>query len=265
MTDLVRLLHFKFIVRKSADIPRKVLGMRWQKTFGPREAGDNKPPVVKDVKNCSLQKLDLTRAGYSLIDAKTRQVVINDEVDHYAVNFWFCLNQFVRLSDGFQPLQAGLTREFEQICQSAFWQMRMFTNPFLDCSGDTKVLVPDQIVGELEFNDRTAIKNPNGSPVLRWRRDENKQKLGDTPIPIQPDHYFTMDGGNLSVVPVEEEYFQPEVKTYEVKKVDDEGGQLATPKSLVIKAKGAGAVADCLLDQLHKNPPMASQLAKLNK
>jgi hypothetical protein len=267
MTELVRLLHFKFIIRNSADIPRKVLGIRWQKTFEPRGEGerDNKPPVVDKVESCSLQKLDLDTAGYQLVDAKTRQVLKGDRVDHYAVNFWFCLDQFARLSDGFQALQAGLTSEFKQICQSAFWQMRMFTNPFLDCSGDTKVLVPDQIAGELEFNERVAVKNRDGSPVLRWHRDEKGEKIGDTKFPIQPDHYFTMDGGNIAVVPVEDEEEMPEVKTYEVKKVDDEGGRLATPKALVIEAKRNGAVADCLLDNLHKNPPMAEQLSKLTK
>ena len=70
-----------------------------------------------------------------------------------------------------------------------------------------------------------------------------------------------MDGGQIAI------FANPEAvaKTYEVKKVDDEGGRLATPKALVIEAKRNGAVADCLLDNLHKNPPMAEQLSKLTK
>ena len=63
MTDLVRLLHFKFIIRNSADIPRKVLGMRWEKKFEPRgdDKKDNKPLPVED-----MRSVRIAGAGYKM-------------------------------------------------------------------------------------------------------------------------------------------------------------------------------------------------------
>lgn len=194
---LVRMLLFQFIIRNPADIPEVVFGMRKEKEFVPRDDSDGSKPKVQDVLNCSLQKLDLTSAGYSLVDANTRKV--EGEKIHYTVSFWFCLNQFVKLSDEFRLIQTELTREFEQICHGAFWKMRLFTSQFFDCSEGGKIPVPNQLFASLNFNDRTAIKNPDGSSVLRWRKDANKERIGDAPIPIWPSHFFKMDDGRIAI------------------------------------------------------------------
>jgi hypothetical protein len=200
---LVRMILVQFVISKQGYIPPVVFGMRKEKEFVSRDDSDANKPNVQNVLNCSLQRLDLASAGYSLVDANTRKV--EGEKIHYTVSFWFCQNQFVKLSDEFQLAQAELTREFNQICQSAFWKMRLFTSQFFDCSEGGKVLVPNQLFALLNFNDRTAIKNPDGSSVLRWRRDANKEKIGDAPVPIWPSHFFKMDGGQIAVFANEEQ------------------------------------------------------------
>ena len=191
----VRLILVQFIVRNTADIPKTVFGMRREKKSGERPAGT---PQVQDVTNCSLQQLNLAEAGYQLVDAYTTRSTGQNV--HYTVSFQFCLSEFVQLSDQFKLVQSKLTDEFGQICQSAFWKARLFTNPFFN----NHVLVPNQLFVAINLNERTAIKNKDGSPVLRWQKDETGEKIGTGPVPIQPDYYFEIHDGEIKISPSEE-------------------------------------------------------------
>jgi hypothetical protein len=55
----------------------------------------------------------------------------------------------------------------------------------------------------VKFDHRDPLISGDGKPVVRWRKDEQGERTGNGPVPLEPEKFVRIAGDDIRVVPAE--------------------------------------------------------------
>ena len=204
----------------------KVVGLNIQMSFSndpglPKYVGDVGPETDADsvmrslecsgelvlgpTENVGLERLleNLSSVGFCLVDAfhqerVRRNVKPGQKSTYHMVRYHFVREDKAVLNDESREFVSGyVAPELGEILRTTAWRVRIFVNPVLTMKGGSQ----DRVVS-INLEVRTPLVDSDGSPLLVWRRDEFKNKIGDVPLPKQPNWRMTMvEPGVFDLVP----------------------------------------------------------------
>lgn len=200
----VRLVTLQFSFSNPEAIPAGVK-QRAQETVQERVERKSRTSgmmVMEPTKDVSLTEFlgELEAAGYEMVDAFCKERL--DAKDprgrrtYHMVRFIFARHEFVNISEEFRKIRESIRAEIQEMCQAAFWRVRMFLNPFYQNGEETA----DQRVLSINLEARQPRFLPNGQPVTLWQKDENGRRVGNSPLPIQPDHHLRLVNNAVQLV-----------------------------------------------------------------
>lgn len=158
--------------------------------------------LIEPTEKCSLVGLlgELEAAGYEMVDALYQERI--DPKDprgrrtYHMVRFLFARREFVNLSDEFE--KARILAELTEMCATAMWRVRVFSNPFYKDGEE----VPGQRAMSINFDARKPLFRLDGQPVTVWQKDEKGRRVGDAPVPLSPEHCLQFVGDTVAIVTV---------------------------------------------------------------
>lgn len=172
-----------------------------------RETGDGREErknhctgtqVVEPILNCDLANFpaNLEAAGYELVGAHCQERIdAKGRIGKYwMVRFVFVRREFVIPSDEFRKVRGIVRLGLMEMCRVAMWRVRIFSNPFFQ-NGEE---VSGQRAISINMEARRPLYCPDGQPVTVWQKDEYGDRVGDAPLPIQPDFHLRLQDGKIS-------------------------------------------------------------------
>ena len=168
--------------------------------WGERTSRVRSQPLLGPAENTSPERVleDLGKAGYELVDAwsQTRRHQDNSAVLFYVVRFTFAHQQFATPSNGFRIIRVAILPQLSDFCASASWTTEAFVNPFL-VNGQK---MPNQQVVRIVLKGRKPLLDKEGNPILAWRKDGNGRRIGEAPVPLQPDSFLCIEQNGIRLV-----------------------------------------------------------------
>lgn len=152
--------------------------------------------AIEPCENVSIATLvlELESLGYKLVDGlyQARQDRVRPSQMYHMVRFIFARTEHAEISDQFREIQLKIREELLDICENAFWRIRVFSNPFYKDGEEINGL------RALSFNFEVRIPRllPDGKPVVQRRKDEHGRKIGD-PVPIEPAYHLVVKDGTV--------------------------------------------------------------------
>ncbi len=200
----VRMVAIQFSFSNKELVPQSVREKpfeRFREQSQRKERGGTGERVLDPVERCSMHNIieDLFQHGFSLVDAFSQQR--HHPNDHRGrrkyqmVRFVFAQNGFVKFSEEFLQKKDLILRDLQKLLSNSAWRARAFLNPFFQ-EGER---VPEAHHVSLNLEARFPLVKPDGRRRLVWRKDEKGNKLGDTKIPVQPDHVFRIVRGRFEI------------------------------------------------------------------
>lgn len=155
--------------------------------------------VLEPVQNVSLADIleDLEGADYQLV------VALHQERTHpkdprrkfQMVRFEFTRREFVYISKEFKAVRDVIRADLKEMCRTALWRVRTFLNP-LYRNGEE---VDGQYALSINLEARQPLSQPDGRPVMVWQKDEKGERVGNEPLPLEPDHRLRIEDGELKL------------------------------------------------------------------
>lgn len=108
---------------------------------------------------------------------------------YYMVRFVFFREGFADQIPGFEDHREEFACVLRKLMKEAFWKVRGYQNPMHD---DRDNELPNLPAISLNFEARMARLGPDGKPEMRWQRDQQGDRIGDTKVPWQPDPKFIL-------------------------------------------------------------------------
>ena len=106
----------------------------------------------------------------------------------------------VEISGEFKKMRDAIRGELQNICSSARWRVRVFSNPFYGKKGEE---VPDQRAVSINLEAREPLFRPDGQPVTERPKDGAGKKIMDViPEPIKPKYQLKIEADTIQLVPV---------------------------------------------------------------
>ena len=138
----------------------------------------------------------LEKAGYELVDA-IYQHRWGEKGRYHMVRYVFAQGSSQHgIHPDFVRLRSRARINLMKLLLNAFWRVRAYRN----------IREEDTMVS-MNFESRVPIVNGDGQSLLVWKRDEQGNKLGDGPVPIEPLQTLFVNGSNVvSIRP-----YKPEV------------------------------------------------------
>ncbi len=164
-----------------------------------RKRGGTGERVLDPVERCSTYNIieDLFRHGFSLVGAFSQQRHHPD--DHRGRKMYqmvrFSFARTNAASKEFLQRRDDVLRGLQKLLADSAWRVRVFLNPFFQ-DGER---VPNARHLSVNLEARVPLVEPDGRRRLVWRKDEEGNKVGDTKIPVQPDHVFRLIRGELEI------------------------------------------------------------------
>lgn len=171
-----------------------------------RETGDERQDrknhctgmqVLQPTLNCDLANLpaDLESVGYELVGAHCQERIdAKGRIGKYwMVRFIFVQRQFVVPFDEFRKVRTIVRSGLQEMCTVAMWRVRIFSNPFFQNGKE----IPGQRAVSINMEVRKPLYHPDGKPVTVWQKDQWGDRIGEAPLPIQPDFRLRLLGGKI--------------------------------------------------------------------
>ena len=141
--------------------------------------------VIEPTEKCSVATVfvGIESAGYELVDAfHQERIDPKDPIGrrrYHTVRFQFARHEVAQVSDEFKVIRGQIRNELQDICGDSHWRVRAFLNPFYRDGEE----VPGKNAVSINFEARSPLFHPDGTPVLVWRKDEKDNRLGNAPVP----------------------------------------------------------------------------------
>jgi hypothetical protein len=197
----VRLVLVQFSFSNPDAIPPSV---RWRRPETQEERVERKDHVagvmiVQPTEGTSLAEFprDLEAAGYKLVDAFCKER-INDNPHlkrYHMVRFIFARREHAQISQGFWKVRDAIRAEFQGICGSAMWRVRVFDNPFYQDE--------EEVSGRRTMSINLEVRQPlfvGGQPVMVWQRDDVGRRVGSAPIRLTAKRHFRVVAGEPKIM-----------------------------------------------------------------
>lgn len=130
---------------------------------------------------------DLDKSGYVLVDA-FRIIRLKDQKNpkskYNVARFIFAHNG----STDFQDSNRNAVLALASLTEQAYWRIRAFRNPLFK---DGAAVEGKETIS-VNFEVRVPISNPDGTPVVQWMKDDKGHRIGQAPLPIEPQYLVTV-------------------------------------------------------------------------
>lgn len=196
MSKSIRLIAVQFSFSNPRAIPPTIrrLNAETAKESARRrlknERGDGYV-ILKPTENCSLSKLpdELRMTGYTLVDA-FYQERLKSERSYHMVRFLFSREESVASDPtNFKKIKRMLNDvDFKDMCDSALWRAQVFSNLFY---GDGGRPTGERVVN-IALVARQPLFRPDGRLVTVWQKDEDGERIGDSPRPLSAGYYLSI-------------------------------------------------------------------------
>ncbi len=123
---------------------------------------------------------DLEVHGYELVHAIYGNPKSNKGDRFHQVKFLFALKEHAHPSDEVVANREALRACVQTFCAQALWNARGFVNPLYI----GEILVPHESNVNLAFTGRKPLFKGDGTPIVEWKRDEAREKVGEAAVPI---------------------------------------------------------------------------------
>ena len=148
--------------------------------------------VITPTENSSLMEFlsDLEVAGYELVDAfyQPRVHPKNPRIIYHMARFLFARREHADPSEEFKGVRNAISAELLKICEQAMWRVRAYLNPFFTADEE----VPGYHALSINLEGRKPVFLHDGQPVVVWQKDEEGNRVGDTPLPLRPDYHLRL-------------------------------------------------------------------------
>lgn len=142
--------------------------------------------------------MQLRTNGYELVDAfhQLRDDQRNPRRTYQMVRYVFMRREHVCSTASFVQVRATLLNGLLDLLVQALWRCRVYLNPlFVDGC---------RVVGEsavsINLDARKSLFSC-GQRIAVWRRDENGEKMGEAPMPIQLAYELRFRDNAIEIVP----------------------------------------------------------------
>lgn len=167
----------------------------WEMRNG-RKSYESGEMVVEPINNCLLSSFpgDLELANFEVvaalyqerIDAKGRTGTYN------MVRFAFVPARFAQPTESFSRVRSAVRAGLQKMCDDAMWRVRIHRNPFFVNGEDI-----GQTALSINLEARRPLFYPDGKSVTVWQKDEWGDRVGEAPMPLQPDFYLRLLDGKI--------------------------------------------------------------------
>lgn len=185
-------LQFSFSNKKIVPTSIRHIPKETPKEFILRKQKANGVMIIQPVHQCSLIEFitDLENAKYTMVDALYQQRLNAGCLRakyYHMIRFLFTRPEYARPSEELLEKYNNIKTELSKLCAEAMWRVRIFSNPWL--TNNTEI--PKQHVFlSINLEARQPLYHPNGQPVKMWQKDKNGKRMGDAPLPVQPNYYL---------------------------------------------------------------------------
>lgn len=204
LDSTVRLVIMRFSFAKPAGVPASVWRKPQETVLEQRSRkarADGEQLLPEPVMNVRLAEfLDDIAYNYELVGAFHQPRPDKDFKMYQVVQFTFARKEYVRPpSENFLKMRDTNLDDLQKMCSEVMWRVRISMAPYVDKdSGD---VMDDQLTTVVHLEVRTPLFNPDGRPVAQWQRNAAGEKVGDGPVPIQPDYTLRLRGRKFDFVP----------------------------------------------------------------
>lgn len=141
---------------------------------------------------------ELEQSGYEMVDATYQPRIDpgNPKRTYHVVRFMFARREYAQPTDQFISVRPTTKQALRTMCEQAMWRVRAFLNP-LFVRGET---VDGEHAVSVNLEVRKPLFDNVGNPVRTWRKDENGNRLGDAPVPLQPDYVLRLTNSELRIL-----------------------------------------------------------------
>lgn len=149
---------------------------------------------VEDV-GCSDVVAELEALGYVLVDA-FYTILKKDGRDFASVRFIFVIAEHAGLSESFAKIVTQVRASLQELLSKAMWKVSLYINHYFYDG----VLIDDVFSFSISLAKRNPLFEADGSPVMRWQRDEAGEKIGEQKFRLTPKNYLRVVGTDVLVV-----------------------------------------------------------------
>lgn len=159
--------------------------------------------TIEPTPQCSLAGLReaLESAEYQLVGVTCEeQQNTGDRTGktvHYIAVFTFAHNQVAAIYDRtFWEMREELRALLTNICESAYWRVRTYLNPFYANGRE----VPGEHAVSVNLEVRQPLLGPSGTPITEWEKDAEGNRVGEAAKPLAPKSAVHIVGSTLTLV-----------------------------------------------------------------
>ena len=206
LNDNIPMISLQFSFNNPEVIP-VLVGHRSNETTEERVVRKNHTSgqlVIEPTEKCSITTVftGVESTGYELVDAFHQERI--DPKDptgkrrYHMVRFQFARSETAQISDEFRAIRDQIHYELQDICGNAHWRVRAFLNP-LYRNGEE---VQGKNAVSINFEARSPLFRPDGTPVLVWQKDEGGNRFGNAPVPPKANRDLVVVNGEVSLVAI---------------------------------------------------------------
>jgi len=200
----VKLLMLQFVFSNMGALPAGFFEKKRETLdeLTARRSGVKGVQFIEPIQDVSLLQflLDLAKAGYVLVDAFFQMRASVRGQQYPSVRFIFAAEESVRPDGEFANHKQNAENALLQMCKEAMWRVRAFLNPFFEGG----LPVDGQHAISINLEARSPLLDGEGNPLMRWEKDENGEKVGNKPFPLEPKLFLCIEDGNIIVAPAQE-------------------------------------------------------------
>lgn len=209
LDNTVRLVMLQVRFSKKEYIPNAIQGLRreTEEERVKRSGPTNGIQVIEPTKQTSLQNFleEFEALDYELVSAYAeKRTDTNDASDkrdsyepkYYIVRFVFVRREFAQTSEAFKAVRSDVRAALQEICETAFWRVRAYSNPFFE-NGEE---VSGQRAVSINLEGRQPLLQSDGQPVMARIKVDGKAE-GD-PVPLRPMNTLSVVDNTLLLLPV---------------------------------------------------------------
>ncbi|MEX1997299.1 MAG: hypothetical protein WEA04_01300 [Candidatus Andersenbacteria bacterium] len=157
--------------------------------------------VINPIENVGLVEFlgELESNGYEMVDGvyQTRVNPKNPRQPYHMVRFVFARREYIQPNKEFGERRPLVRQALRTMCEQAMWRVRAFLNPLF--VGDEEVYGESAVSINLEA--RKPLFDNFGQSLKVWRKDADGKRLGDAPVPLQPDYSLNFAADQIRVQP----------------------------------------------------------------
>lgn len=161
-----------------------------------RKANHSGREILPATMNVGLGSLtsETEHQSFRLVDAFAKERIhakgSPGQKKYWTVRYVFAAAEIFRPSEKQAELEAAAIPALVEMTTSAMWRVRAFDNPFYQ-GGE----VVEGRTLSINCEVRTPLRRPDGSPVTIWQKDAAGERVGDKPLPIEPDQILSLTEG----------------------------------------------------------------------